>query len=251
MEREVWQFSRQQAGKGAEQFYGQVLASGGLCREHQWQFAVETVGAKEGGGVVQHLTLEIMDLLSHDAERGCDSPGGTGGFYARHDDVALCLALAAGLAADEVVEGESVAGVGGGAAERVGMGHGYPLDVVLWTLAQRVDDGYEAVDGGGVVARVGRQHVVAAMEVGGQLDDAASRSLLQADDGSGRQTLHVAEFGVGYQGIVGRDAHGHRLSGQIPGTVGFNVHGVAGRHHGDKVAKYQSNKVPRNQGDGV
>lgn len=68
MEHEVWQLSRQQAGKGAEKFYGQVLASGGLCREHQWQFAVEAVGAEEGGGVVQHLALEIMDLLSHDAE---------------------------------------------------------------------------------------------------------------------------------------------------------------------------------------
>ena len=75
------------------------------------------------------------------------------------------------------------------------------------------------------------------MEVGGQLDDAASRSLLQADDGSGRQTLHVAEFGIGYQGIVGRDAHGHRLSGQIPGAVGFNVHGVAGQHRGNKVTR--------------
>ena len=57
------------------------------------------------------------------------------------------------------------------------------------------------------------------MEVGGQFDNARSRSVGKTEDGACRQAISVAQLGVGDGGIEAGHMDGHGLSGKIPGAV--------------------------------
>ena len=89
-----------------------------------------------------------------------------------------------------------------------------------------IDDGDQLLTHVRLVACIDREHVVAAMQVGGQFDGACALASLNTHDDACRQTVCVAKLGVGYQGIVGNDAHLHRLACKIPLAVGLDTQGI-------------------------
>ena len=92
----------------------------------------------------------------------------------------------------------------------------HPFNVIIHTLAKRIDDGDKSLGDVGIAARIDRQLIIAAMEVGRQFDGTSTLILFKTNHDTSRQTMRVAQFGIGYHGIVSSDAHPHRLTGKIP-----------------------------------
>ena len=59
------------------------------------------------------------------------------------------------------------------------------------------------------------------MEAGRQFDDTRPLPSFKTYHNACRQTMRVAQFGIGHQGISVRYADLHRLTGKIPGAVGL------------------------------
>ena len=81
----------EQGGKRTDHFNGQTLTGRRHGTEHQRQFTVDAVGVKDGGGVVDHLSLKIMYLLANDTQRRRNliSFEFTDVTYTRPDDMTL------------------------------------------------------------------------------------------------------------------------------------------------------------------
>ena len=71
------------------------------------------------------------------------------------------------------------------------------------------------------------------MEVGGQFDDACAHSAFNAYRCASCQTIHITQFGIGDDGIVGSQSDRHGLASQIPCAVSFDIHGCGAqrKHH--------------------
>ena len=101
----------------------------------------------------------------------------------------------------------------------------HPFNVIIHTLAKRIDDGDKSLGDVGIAARIDRQLIIAAMEVGRQFDRSSALILFKTNYDTSRQTMRVAQFGIGYLGISVRHADLHRLTSKIPGAIGLDTNG--------------------------
>ena len=118
-------------------------------------------------------------------------------------------------------------------AQRIRMSNTNPFDIIILTLVKRIHNSNELMCHLGMMTRIYRQHIIPAMQVGGQFDDARPLSVVQAHHRAGSQAVLIAQLSICYQGIINGDVHLHRLTGKIPSAVGRNTcsKGTQGKHH--------------------
>ena len=190
---------------------------------------MDAEGVEYSQGVVHHLTLKIVNLFPNDTDGWTDLVTMEvipiiDILNACPDDMPFCLIHADSL------HGRCIRSPDGGKiTQGVGVRDFHPLDVIVLMLVKRIDDGHKALGHMSAMAGIDRQDVISAMEFGWQFDNACALAILQAYQGTGRQTVGVAQFGVCYHAILGRYADLHRLTGKIPGPVSLKVYGKGSR----------------------
>ena len=149
------------------------------------------------------------------------------------DDVALRLANIHRLYIYQVGSREPISSTEGRIAQRIGMSNISPFDIIILTLVKCIHNSNELMRHLGLMTRIYRQHIIPAMQVGGQFDDARPLSVVQAHHRAGSQAVLIAQLSICYQGIINGDVHLHRLTGKIPSAVGRNTcsKGTQGKHH--------------------
>ena len=165
---------------------------------------MDAVGVEDSRGVVYHLPLKIMYLFPYDAYGRANLAGieritlvdildtclDDVPFHLRHIDILLIHPRGSRhTSRSRSAVANLLAFTCGSMAQRVGVFYFHPFYIVVPALVERIHDGDKLMGHLGAAPSVCRQHIISAMEVGRQFDDAGPLSVFKTHSDTGKRTL--------------------------------------------------------------